>query len=338
MNTSRFKNLLLQISISCLLSTACHGETDVIFSPANDIQALLINSINGCSGSIDLAISDLGSGELIQALTDAKTRGVEIRMVVDYQSARPKSSLITHLKEEGFLIKALNGEAGGHMNNNFAVFNGKLLITGTYDWTNKAPKYSHDNVVLIDDSSVINSYRTEFDRLYNKEDHLAWTDLKSTPTDKQKTSKKLVEVPLGKVPSPRDVPFPKLAEGDKKFVDVTINELDALFGSQSTLSAEEQDELWEQQYNEKYVKWYSAVAFGAISQYDWNTLRLSLEIGKEPEVLVLFKPECQQQILQLEKGDVIAYTARLTKRKGMGTLYKLDDGDLVGKLTKKAPR
>ncbi|HHT9135140.1 MAG TPA: hypothetical protein ACFYD2_09575, partial [Candidatus Avalokitesvara rifleensis] len=59
---------------------------------------------------------------------------------------------------------------------------------------------------------------------------------------------------------------------------------------------------------------------------------------KEPEVLVIFKPEYQQQILWLEKDDVIAYTARLTKRKGLGSLYKLDDGDLVGKLTKKAPR
>lgn len=338
MSISRFKNLLLQVYISCLLSTACHGEMDVIFSPDSDIQELLVSSINGCSGSIDLAISDLGSGELIQALTDAKGRGVEIRMVVDYQSARPKSSLITHLKEEGFLIKALNGEAGGHMNNNFAVFDGKLLITGTYDWTNQAPKYSHNNVVLIDDPSVINSYRAEFDRLYSKEDQLAWTAPKSTPADKQKTSKKLVGVPPGKVPSPRDVPFPKLAEGDRKFVDVTIDELNALFGPQSTLSEEEQDELWEQQYNEKYVKWYSAVAFGGVSQFDWNTLRLSLEIGKEPEVLVLFKPEYKQQILLLEKDDVIAYTARLTKRKGFGTLYKLDDGDIVGKLTKKAPR
>lgn len=340
MNISRLKHLLLQIFVSCLLSTTCYGEMDVIFSPDSDIQELLIDSINSCNSRMDLAISDLGSGELIQAITDAKTRGVEIRMVVDYQSARPKSSLITHLKEEGFLIKALNGKAGGHMNNNFAIFDDKLLVTGTYNWTNKAPKYSHENVVLIDDPAVIDSYRREFNSLYNEEDHLAWTNPEPRADGRQTAPKKLVEVPIGKVPSPKDIPFPKLAHEDKEkeFVDVTLDELDTLFGPQSTLSEEEQDELWEQQYNGKYVRWYSAVVFRGISQFDWNKLRLSFEVGGEPEVLVVFRPEHQSQILRLGTGDVIAYTARLNKRKGFGSPYRLDDGDLLGKLTKKAPR
>ncbi len=335
-NPTRLRHFFLKVFVSCLISTTSYGEMDVTFSPDSDIQKLLIDSIAGCSSHIDLAISNLGSGELIQTLTDARGRGVEIRMVVDYQSARPKSSLVTHLKEEGLQIRALKGKAGGQMNNNFAIFDDKLLITGTYDWTNQAPKYSYEDVVITDDPSIIDLYRREFERLHAAEDHLAWTDSEPRPTKRTVEPEVQIKAPKGKIPSPKDMPFPELARGDREFIDVTIDELDALFDPQSTLSNKEKDARW-QQYEGKYVQWNNAIVHKGLSHFDFYKLRLSSEIGGEAEVVVAFKPEYQPLLAQLREGDVIAYTARLDKRKGLGMLYRLDDGDILGRLIKKAP-
>lgn len=64
---------------------------------------------------------------------------------------------------------------------------------------------------------------------------------------------------------------------------------------------------------------------------------LSFDIRGEAEVLVLFRAEFKPQIMFLKEGDVIVYTARLNQRKGSGALYRLDDGEILGRLVKKTP-
>lgn len=343
MDAPKLKHLLLKLFVSCLLSTTCYGEMDVVFSPDSDIQELLIDNISRSDSRIDLAVSNLISGDLIQALTDARARGVNIRMVVDYQNTRSRPSRVGLLKEEGFKIKALKGGAGGRMNNNFAIFDDKLLITGTYDWTNKAPKYSHENVVILDDPDVIDSYRAEFERLYGEEDLLAWTNPGPGPAQDTLnrgtyTGGPVREVPFakGEIPSPKEIPLPESARGDREFVEVTIDELNKLFGPESTLSRNERNELWKQ-YEGKYVQWNGVIVYKGLTHSDWNTVKLGFDIGESPEVSVIFRDEYVPQLMWIKEGSVIAYTARLNNRKSFGTLYRLDDGQILGKLVKKAP-
>lgn len=344
MNVSTLKCLFLKISFYCLLSATCYGEMDVIFSPDSDIQELLVDNISRSENRIDLAISNLSSGKLTQALTDAKVRGVDIRMVVDYQHARPKSSVVALLKEEGLKIKVLKGKAGGRMNNNFAVFDDKLLVTGTYDWTNKATKYSHENVVISDDPSVVDSYHKEFERLYAAKDQMAWASPEAVSTSglsrPWEPARRRVRVPFskGEIPSPRDMPFPESSRGGRAFVDVTVEELNLLFGPESTLSKKERNELWKSQYKGKYVRWNGVIVYRGMTNFDWYTLKMGFDVGEKPEATVIFKKTYLPQLTMLKEGDVIAYTARLNKRKSFGSLYRLDNGDILGKLMKMAPR
>ncbi len=306
---------------------------DVIFAPDSDIQTLLKDRIANTTQSIDLTTANLGPGELTNALTEATARGVEVRIVVDYQSARQKTPLVSLLKEEGLQIKAIKGKAGGQMNNNFAIFDNKLLATGSYSWTNRATKHSHEDVVLIDDNSVIDSYRREFERMFGTEDLLAWAAYEKVPKPKER-----IKAAKGQIPSPKDIPFPKSAHGDREFIDVTIDELEALFGPPSTLSEKEKDAAWEQQYDGKYVQWNSVIAAKGLSHLDLHTLRLSSGFGREPEMAVTFRSKYYELLQALRVGDVIAYTARLQKRNNFGTLFKLDNAGIIGILTKKAPR
>lgn len=339
MNITSLKGLFLEIFfVVTLLCSPCLGEMDVIFSPDANIQKLLTESIADSSSRIDLAVSNLDSGGLVQALLEARARGVEVRVVVDQRHARSKSSQITFLVEEGFHIKAVRGKAGGRMNNNFAIFDDKLLITGTYDWTERAGRYSHENVVLIDDPSVVELYQNEFDRLYSGGDSLAGKVAKPETPIPRAEPEMVIKVPRGKIPSPSDIPFLEPPADDGEFIDITIEELDLLFGSQSTLGRKEKKQLWENRYRGKYVRWSGVIVYKGITRYDWYKIGLSFDFQGGAEVLVLFRPEYQSQIVQLKEGDVIAYTARLDTRKGLGAPYRLDDGRLLGRLIKKAPK
>ena len=71
----------------------------------------------------------------------------------------------------------------GTMHNKFCIID-DLVITGSYNWTYHANK-NHENILMIDEESVVNSYKEEFDRLFDDAipipqpyEHLKWKDVK----------------------------------------------------------------------------------------------------------------------------------------------------------------
>ena len=53
------------------------------------------------------------------------------------------------------------------MHNKFAIFDGKLLVTGSYNWTDSGERFNHENVVILDDPAVVQRYKDSFEHLYN---------------------------------------------------------------------------------------------------------------------------------------------------------------------------
>ena len=53
------------------------------------------------------------------------------------------------------------------MHNKFAIFDNKLLVTGSYNWTNNAEHFNYENAVLISDPTIITKYQKEFEKIFN---------------------------------------------------------------------------------------------------------------------------------------------------------------------------
>jgi len=67
------------------------------------------------------------------------------------------------------------------MHHKFAIFDGKLLVTGSYNWTDSAERYNHENVLVLEDPAIINRYQTRFNRLFNGSPTLAGRRLSAKP-------------------------------------------------------------------------------------------------------------------------------------------------------------
>ncbi len=52
------------------------------------------------------------------------------------------------------------------MHHKFAVFDGKTVITGSYNWSNSAETRNYENVVVLHDSKIALAYHSEFERLW----------------------------------------------------------------------------------------------------------------------------------------------------------------------------
>jgi phosphatidylserine/phosphatidylglycerophosphate/cardiolipin synthase-like enzyme len=58
------------------------------------------------------------------------------------------------------------------MHNKFAVVDGTILLTGSYNWTASAFRESHENLVVTSERRLVAAFKTRFEKL--------WIDLASS--------------------------------------------------------------------------------------------------------------------------------------------------------------
>jgi phosphatidylserine/phosphatidylglycerophosphate/cardiolipin synthase-like enzyme len=66
------------------------------------------------------------------------------------------------------VVKVIGGKEKGTMNHRFAIFDGKRVVTGSFDWTETSAKWNYENVLNLGDSEVVASYQKEFERLWRE--------------------------------------------------------------------------------------------------------------------------------------------------------------------------
>jgi len=156
------KKFFLTLFISLTLIAPCLSD-EVYFSPNGGVATHIIEAINNADKTIDLAIFDFTSNEIKDALLEAKERGIKIRIIAEKRQSRGLRSIIPILVKEGFDIKIMRGKGGGIMHNKFAIIDGSLLITGSYNWTNNAEKFNYENTVFLSSLEIIGQYQKEFE-------------------------------------------------------------------------------------------------------------------------------------------------------------------------------
>jgi phosphatidylserine/phosphatidylglycerophosphate/cardiolipin synthase-like enzyme len=144
-----------------------------MFSDQTQISTHLIRAIDATQKTLDIAIYELAIREVRDALVNAKNRGVKVRIVMDQGHLYPEKATghrtpeVQSLVDAGFELKTLRGgDAYGIMHNKFAVFDGALLETGSYNWTRAADVQHWENALFDDDATRIASYQHYWDWMW----------------------------------------------------------------------------------------------------------------------------------------------------------------------------
>lgn len=146
------------------------GICDSCFSPRGSCDAKLVSFIDSAKDTLEIAIYNLTMEEIADAITRAKTRGVHVRLIADYKLSLHYSSLIGQLRKKGIPVKTWNGENDeeGIMHHKFSIVDGRVLQTGSYNYSFMATARNAENQLYIGDQPTVARYRGEFDRLWNE--------------------------------------------------------------------------------------------------------------------------------------------------------------------------
>jgi len=142
------------------------SPAEVHFTPDGGIRRQLIGAIRDSRQWIDVAVFQITSTELARALAAAKDRGVRVRILTDQEKARADGPAMRILRAAGLSVRALGVLDQSLMHHKFAVFDDRLVATGSYNWTQAAERANYENLVLLDDPKVVARFTEEFQRLW----------------------------------------------------------------------------------------------------------------------------------------------------------------------------
>ncbi len=133
-------------------------------SEDNDLARGLIDFLDQALTSLDIAIHSLSDGRVLDILSRACLRGVNIRMVVDANSF--DSSILQTLSDQCVQIKQSEVAGRTTMHHKFAVADGQRVWTGSANWTTSGLKLNANDAVSIEHSELVQRYTQVFERLF----------------------------------------------------------------------------------------------------------------------------------------------------------------------------
>lgn len=155
------KNIL----IAALLAAAqIQAATFVCFDPDADCSRPYVNLISQSKASLDIAIYDLNYLPIANAVIGQSSK-VKVRVIVDKEQSKTKSSLVSMLVKAGIPVKY--GKQKGIMHDKFTVIDHFYIETGSYNYTDRATLANHENQIYTNDPDVVNAYSGEFEKMWS---------------------------------------------------------------------------------------------------------------------------------------------------------------------------
>ncbi len=135
------------------------------FAPHQDCAGKLRELFDEAGTSAEVCVFTITDNSIVRAILAAKRRGVNLRIISDDEKALDRGSDIYRLMDSGVPVRMDASE--DHMHHKFAVFDRRLLVTGSYNWTRSAAERNRENIALTDDKRLVALFREEFERLWD---------------------------------------------------------------------------------------------------------------------------------------------------------------------------
>lgn len=144
-------------------------------SQRNILDTAVLPVITRARRTLDVASFDLNLPKFIQALTDAKARGVTVRVVADEKNG---AMTLDADKNNGVAFDALQtlkkagitvvdgGRSNGLMHNKIIIADGTTLFMGSWNASYNDTFTNNNNLLKITEPRLIANYQAEFDDMF----------------------------------------------------------------------------------------------------------------------------------------------------------------------------
>jgi phosphatidylserine/phosphatidylglycerophosphate/cardiolipin synthase-like enzyme len=137
---------------------------NVYFSPGPEIQHTIYSLLKEAKSSVHLCIFTITDKRLSNEIISCFNRGLKVKLITDDEKTIAKGSEIFKLEKAGIPIKT--DQSRYHMHNKFGIIDGRIALTGSFNWTYTATKHNQENLLATSNFDIVQQYQAEFSRLW----------------------------------------------------------------------------------------------------------------------------------------------------------------------------
>jgi phosphatidylserine/phosphatidylglycerophosphate/cardiolipin synthase-like enzyme len=143
------------------------NQIKTYFTKAGDHpETALANLYDSSKDTLDIAAYSLTYPAIVKAITDAKKRGVSVRVVTDSIQASGKSQQVAvdTLILNGITVK--ENSYSGLMHLKMSIIDGKVATTGSFNYSANAAENNEEMLVVISEPQFVQRCMDEFHRMW----------------------------------------------------------------------------------------------------------------------------------------------------------------------------
>jgi phosphatidylserine/phosphatidylglycerophosphate/cardiolipin synthase-like enzyme len=141
-------------------------RVEACFSPGDACPHRLRGLLQSARRTVDICVFTITDDRISEAILRAHERAVSVRIVTDNDKAWDAGSDIQRLSAAGVPVRIDVSQF--HMHHKFAIFDSKVLVTGSYNWTRSAAESNEENLVVLEHADLVRPFQAVFDGLWEK--------------------------------------------------------------------------------------------------------------------------------------------------------------------------
>ncbi|RUS66078.1 Phospholipase D [Saezia sanguinis] len=141
-------------------------KASAYFSPGDACRHAIRSLCRGARSSVDVCVFTIADNVLSDELLACHKRGVQVRVITDNEKQHDAGSDIEILQQAGIALCMDHSEY--HMHHKFAVFDRRILLNGSFNWTLSASRHNEENVLTTDNPVLVSQYLQHFELLWQR--------------------------------------------------------------------------------------------------------------------------------------------------------------------------
>jgi len=136
------------------------------------IKDIILEQLGSSCNNVLIAVAWITDNEIINKLIELSNRGISIKIIVsanenNFERNFQINLILKEINIQLFACGDADTYTGQTMHNKFAIIDNKVLLTGSYNWTQKA-SINYENLLVINDSNVVEKFTSYFKDLQKK--------------------------------------------------------------------------------------------------------------------------------------------------------------------------
>ena len=133
---------------------------EVYFSPKDKTTDRIVQILNNAKHYIFMPVFLITNSKIADAMIAAKSRGVDVRVIIDANSVFTRNSKHSHLRKSGVMLKTEN--YAGKLHSKMIVVDDEYLITGSMNFSNSGENRNDENLLIIKDKKISKLHKDFF--------------------------------------------------------------------------------------------------------------------------------------------------------------------------------